>query len=552
MAVDRPEAVGTSALSPSSAPPAACKDATTPAPPGAGKDAMTPALPAAGKGTKTPFKDKARKQPTRRPDCGRKPFKAGKGDVDADSPFLYPAVKNLEKDSRRELLSFLTAITIDSVVLPCRPAHAPTVRQLASCSRREEAGAALGELLALATSDKKDAVDESNSAMVDLLRELRFVQLGLRSCLPFFKELSRLPCVLADGLLCVADAIERFVAEWQAGPEATVDYQNKWEGKGRSQADMSRAFRKAYPFAARNYEMTGTCAPSLPQCRPQRFLWQEVLSTGMCSKHYAKAHNFSPGAMTFCCGCKHPLILEFSVLNRKEAPQVLLSMLLTRFARVPRFLINDFACGAFRVALGKLGWLLMDCTVVSDRFHIFNHLCSDAFDPRSYAKMDGVDTGAPEQRNAPIRRIQTTLQGMGVVPYTNLLAYQTAILNHEAQTKWSLGVDRLPEDVDLAGEYFKRFPCSCCNEPAAAEVSGPQSDESSEGEGGRDEDEDGLSDSTLSGYGESLVIDQDGDGGSASTGMSGSDASVAASSGDSAIDEMQSESEGSVGGSISS
>lgn len=201
-----------------------------------------------------------------------------------------------------------------------------------------------------------------------------------------------------------------------------MKYQKKWQGVGRSQDEMRCDFHKAFPTASCSHERTGTCAPSLPQCRPEAFLWQEVLSTGMSSKHYAKAHKFSTGARTFCCGCKHPPILAFPVLNRKEAPQVWLNMLLTRFGRVPRFLIYDFACEAFRVALGKLGWLLLDCTVVSDRFHIFNHLCSDALDPRSYTKLDGVDKGAPEPRNAPIRRIQMTLQGMGVVPYTNLLA----------------------------------------------------------------------------------------------------------------------------------
>lgn len=53
----------------------------------------------------------------RRPDCGRRPFEAGKRDVDADSFFLRPSVKKLDNGSRRELLSFVTAITIDSVVL---------------------------------------------------------------------------------------------------------------------------------------------------------------------------------------------------------------------------------------------------------------------------------------------------------------------------------------------------------------------------------------------------------------------------------------------------
>lgn len=160
------------------------------------------------------------------------------------------------------------------------------------------------------------------------------------------------------------------------------------------------------------------------------------------------------------------------MLDRKEAPHVLLNMPFTRFSRLPHFLIYDFACGAFRVALGKLGWLLMDCTVVSDGFHIFNYLCSDALDPRSYMRMDGADTGAPEQRNAPIRRRRTTLQGMGVEPYTNLLAYQTAVLNHEAQTKWVLRVDRLPEDADLSGEYLSRFPCLGCDDTGGEPTDG--------------------------------------------------------------------------------
>lgn len=410
--------------------------------------------------------------PPRQPDCGRKPFKAGKGDVDTDSPFLLPAVLGLDKDQRRELLSFVTAITTDSVVLPFRPSHAPVIRQLATILRQADHQDVVAGLLARSTLDEDPDVNDSHSSIVMLLRELRFLQLGLRSFSCIFDANAELASTLAEGLRCVAGSIDQFVEEWRNGPEGASRYQSKWEGQGRSQAEMACAFKEAYPSASSSHERTGTCAPSLPQCRPEPFLWKEVLSTGMCSKHYAKAHKFSPGAMTICCGCKHPLILAFTVLDRKEAPQVLLNMLLSRFARIPRFLIYDFSCGAFRVALGKLAWMLLDCTVVSDRFHIFNHLCSDAFDPRSYTKLDGVDSGAPEERNAPIRRIQTTLQGMGVVPYTNLLAYKTAMLNHEAQTKWDVDVGRLPDNCDLAGRYFTRFPCWCCDErvPAADDI----------------------------------------------------------------------------------
>lgn len=415
-----------------------------------------------------------------KPDCGRKAFNAGKGDVDTTSPFLRSHIKDLDKDSRRELLSFVTAITIDSVVLPFRPCHAAVLRTLAEDLLRPDHPTVLAGALALATSvEQLSATDRTPT--VELLRDLRFMHLGVRSCVPLFPKVVDLNGALAGVLVRISESIDKFVLEWRNGPEQTLKYRERWEGVGQSQVQLCDAFKKAHPSASGNHEVTGTCAPSLPQCRPESFLWEEVLSTGMCSKHYAKTHKFSPGAMTFCCGCKHPLILAFTVLDRKEAPQVLLNMLLTRFARLPRFLIYDFSCGAFRVALGKIGWLLMDCTIVSYRFHILNHLCSDALDLRSYTKLDGVDSGAPEQRNAPIRRIQTTLQGMGVAPYTNLLAYQTGLLNHEAQTKWDLGVERLPDDVDLAGAYFSKYPCLCCDEgddrssddsSASSEVSG--------------------------------------------------------------------------------
>lgn len=330
--------------------------------------------------------------------------------------------------------------------------------------RGEQSSKTLGDVLSLATSAASIERIGDNKAEAELLRDLRFVQLGLRSCRLLFAQLRGLPSAFAVGLTRVADAIEIFILEWRNGSDLTRQYQQRWCIGDRSQADLCRDFKIAHPTASSRLELTGICAPSLSQCRPEPFLWEEVLSTGTYSKHYAKAHKFSPGSMTFCCGCKHPLVLAFSVLDRMEAPQVLLNMLLIRLARHPRFLIYDFACGAFRVALGNIGWLLIDSTILSDRFHIFNHLCSDAFVPRFYTDMDGVDSSAPEQRNAPIRRIQTTLQGMGVMPYNSLLAYQTGMLNNEAQGRWKLGVERIPDDVDLAGYYFTTYPCLCCGQ----------------------------------------------------------------------------------------
>lgn len=109
-----------------------------------------------------------------------------------------------------------------------------------------------------------------------------------------------------------------------------------------------------------------------------------------------------------------------------------------------------------------------------------------------------MDSGAPERRNVPIRRIQTTLQGMGVETYTNLLDLQTAILNHEAHCRWKLSVKRLPDNFDFAVEYFTTYPCQCCDEDTEEEASSSAScGDTSEGDLCLSDSSSGLSDSEL-------------------------------------------------------
>jgi len=129
-----------------------------------------------------------------------------------------------------------------------------------------------------------------------MLHELRFVQLGMRSCKSLFASLSSLTGFFGRGLLCAASSIGGFVLEWRNGSMEALAYLGKWEGNGRSQHEMAAEFQKAYPKAARNHERTSSCAPGLPQFRPEPFLWEEVMKTGMRFKHNAKAQN-SPLAL---------------------------------------------------------------------------------------------------------------------------------------------------------------------------------------------------------------------------------------------------------------
>ncbi|KAK1861850.1 hypothetical protein I4F81_004430 [Pyropia yezoensis] len=176
---------------------------------------------------------------------------------DALPPDRKLDLKKLDKDSKRELLSFVTAITIDSVALPFRPRHSVVLRRVSQVLSGENPSRELHRLLALATSDQSLEDIEDSKPVVDLLRDLRLVQLGLRSCKPLFAHLSGLSSALAGSLLCVADAIDLFVLEWRNGPELSRQYQQRWYGGDRSQAALSHEFKMAYPTASGKHEVTG-------------------------------------------------------------------------------------------------------------------------------------------------------------------------------------------------------------------------------------------------------------------------------------------------------
>jgi len=205
----------------------------------------------------------------RRPACGRQAFNAGKVDVDAFNPHLLDAVGELDKDGRRELLSFVNAINIDSVILPLRPHLAGTLRALAGLLDKKDDGAGIREVLGMATSTAAVPVveeDNSKKPIVELLRDMRFMQLGVPACASLFKTMPMLSAALARCLSSVANAVDKFVLEWCKGPDATQEYQEKWECGKRLQEEMCNDVKATYLQAATSHERTGTCAPALLQC----------------------------------------------------------------------------------------------------------------------------------------------------------------------------------------------------------------------------------------------------------------------------------------------
>lgn len=98
--------------------------------------------------------------------------------------------------------------------------------------------------------------------------------------------------------------------------------------------------------------------------------------------------------------------------------------------------------------------------LVSDIFHIVNHLCSDSLHPRSYVPLETAHTVAHEQRNAPINLLQMMLRAVGEQEYMDVLKMENVAFNVMAQAKSSCPCP-LPETYHYRKYYLSRTPCYC-------------------------------------------------------------------------------------------
>lgn len=101
-----------------------------------------------------------------------------------------------------------------------------------------------------------------------------------------------------------------------------------------------------------------------------------------------------------------------------------------------------------RSALGKLPWLLAISTVVSDAFHIVNHVFSKFFAPPSFTGLKHVNTVAHEQRNRAIKALKRVLAATGQVEYTSILSYRMLVHNIRAAAR-DQTTAALPEAFDF-------------------------------------------------------------------------------------------------------
>jgi len=373
-----------------------------------------------------------------------------------------PATRALPDNMAQGLLSLIVAIIVDPAVSPFKPKHVVPLRRLAAVLRSPSVAADTGALTSAAAAGVEAVVPPGvDASVVAVIREVTMLLGFLTSVCLLGVQLSAVAHGVADSLEDVCNTVEAYHAGRLPEVGSAAAFQGRWSGIGKTAAEMRAFFVSVFPHATEDPMLTGMFFPGRLQCRASAFATQERPETGTCAKNYQAARkSFTPGAFIICCACSHPRVLGFVILDQREGPPALLNAIITRFPVLPEYIVYDFGCGAVRSALSKLPWVLAASTITSDQFHIVNHVCSVAFDPRSFATLTKANTVAHEQRNRAIKLLGRVLRASGQGDYTRVLAYHMLIHNIRAHARSAAG-GALPDVYDFGRFYFSREACLC-------------------------------------------------------------------------------------------
>jgi len=410
-------------------------------------------------------------------------------------PLLQPYLLLLDGNDVDHICRMALAFALDPVIAGIKQRHFDGLTDIVRALRSATPRSSIEQMVAEATSRTVQRPDRSGSAQC--LVELRHIMVALQAAVLVFDSApgfaDAIASVFEEAVVCA----RAFYSEFSDDVKANHQYLARYLDSDLPEEELMSVFRARYPNAPSEPGATGVFMPGRDQCRAEAYAKGDTTSCGTCEKGFASSDKYSDGALTICCACSHPKILGFVVLDRKESPQVLINALLSRFPRLPRYLVYDFACGVVRCAMVKLPWMLRDLSVVSDRFHVCNHTCSHFFNANSYGELDFKNTLTHEQRNATIRKMEKILRGAGRYGYLALLCYHTSVLNSFADSKTvyqqeslaaAAAVDAravdgqspahtdaeeaarnsskpavtLPAQFDVRADYFTRHPCRCC------------------------------------------------------------------------------------------
>lgn len=177
-------------------------------------------------------------------------------------------------------------------------------------------------------------------------------------------------------------------------------------------------------------------------------------------KCYNKSNSHSRGIFTVQCVCLHSKLLGVSVMMEMEVVSKALSVLLSRFAPLPRVCYYDNACNMAKSIVLHVPWVNDKCLVVCDRFHYKGHTRNSICDPSSYTSCNEHGTSAAESINYFWNFSKTHLRHMNPDNVMPFLAARAVMLNVRAFTRKSTGKSDI--NPKMFQEYVANsFACIC-------------------------------------------------------------------------------------------
>lgn len=277
-------------------------------------------------------------------------------------PLLQPVLLGLDENEVDHICRMVLAFTLDPVVAGVKVRHFVGMQQFADALSSNEPRRCVEAIIAQTTSRDRGRFPLTQAA--ECLLELRQILVALQAATLVFDISPKFATAIADVFSDAVTCARAFYADLSTDVRARHEYMTRNLSDNTTEDELIAALKERYPHASSAALATGVYTPGRAQCRAEPFDKADKTSCGTCEKGYNSSEKYSDGALTLCCACAHPKILGFVVLDRKESPPVLINALLSRFPRLPRYLVYDFACGVVRCAMAKLPWMLRDLSVV--------------------------------------------------------------------------------------------------------------------------------------------------------------------------------------------
>lgn len=180
-----------------------------------------------------------------------------------------------------------------------------------------------------------------------------------------------------------------------------------------------------------------------------------------CAKYYQGARDHSPGLFTVQCICNYPKLFGISVMKKNESVATALSVIFSRFSRLPEVIYYDNACNLHKSVMLRCPWILKKTKLCCDRFHYKSHTsCGPYFDPDSYDHLRLDETSSAESINAQWATSRSHirfLSGDNIVPFITVRAMFLNVKAYMREYHRTQDID----EYHLPDFIRDKFPCRC-------------------------------------------------------------------------------------------